>query len=77
MGADEIELLFDVIRSCQRCAEQLRNRSLERALVPLDDATLVGLQYQASLFYQLGVIRERINIRDSAYTLCARQNWSY
>lgn len=61
----------------QEHLEQLRNRSLERALVPLDDATLVGLQYQASLFYQLGVIRERINIRDSAYTLCARQNWSY
>lgn len=57
--------------------EQLRRRSLERALIPLDDTTLAGLQRQASLFHQLGIIRERVNVRDSAYTLRARQNWTY
>lgn len=57
--------------------EFLRQRSLERALVPLDEATLVGLQRQASLFYRFGVLHERVNVRDAAYSLRMRQNWTY
>lgn len=55
----------------------LRQRSLERALVPLDEPTLLSLQRQANLFHQLGIIEERVNVRDGAFSLRTRQNWTY
>lgn len=57
--------------------EVLRQRSLERALVPLDEKTIGALQQQANLFHQLGILSERVNVRDGAYSLRTRQNWTY
>ncbi len=56
--------------------EPLRQRSLERALVPLDEATLLSLQRQANLFHRLGIIPERVNVRDASHSLRTRQNWT-
>jgi sulfonate transport system substrate-binding protein len=55
----------------------LERRTLERALLPLDEPTLATLQRQANLFHQLRLIPSRVNVRDGAYSLCMRQNWSY
>ncbi len=55
----------------------LERRTLERALLPLDEPTLATLQRQANLFNQLRLIPSRVNVRDGAYSLCMRQNWSY
>lgn len=55
----------------------LERRSLERALLPLDVPTLAMLQRQANLFYQLRLIPHRVHVRDGAYSLCMKQNWSY
>jgi sulfonate transport system substrate-binding protein len=57
--------------------ELLRQRSLERSLVPIDEPALFSLQQQANLFHQLGIIEERLNVRDAAYTLRTRQNWTF
>jgi sulfonate transport system substrate-binding protein len=57
--------------------ELLRQRSLERSLVPIDEPALLSLQQQANLFHQLGIIEERVNIRDTSYTLRTRQNWTF
>lgn len=56
---------------------QLEQRSLERALLPLDEPTLSTLQRQAVLFHQLRLIPHRVNVRDGTYSLCTRQNWTY
>lgn len=56
---------------------RLEQRSLERALLPLDEPTLTTLQHQATLFHQQRVIGHRVNVRDPSYSLCMRQNWSY
>lgn len=55
----------------------LERRTLERALLPLDEPTLATLQRQANLFHQLHLIPSRVNVRDGTYSLCMRQNWSY
>ncbi|KEF42579.1 MAG: hypothetical protein ER33_04770 [Cyanobium sp. CACIAM 14] len=55
----------------------LEQRSLERALLPLDEPTLSTLQRQANLFHHLQVIPTRVNVRDGTYSLCMRQNWTY
>lgn len=57
--------------------ELLRQRSLERSLVPIDETALLGLQQQANLFHQLGIIEERVNVRDTSHTLRTRQNWTF
>ncbi len=57
--------------------EILRQRSLERSLVPIDEPALISLQQQANLFHQLGIIEEKVNVRDSSYTLRTRQNWTF
>jgi sulfonate transport system substrate-binding protein len=57
--------------------EFLRQRSLERSLVPIDEPALSSLQQQADLFHRLGIIGERVNVRDSYYTLRTRQNWTF
>lgn len=55
----------------------LQQRSLERALLPLDEPTLNTLQHQANLFQRQRVIAQRVNVRDTRYSLCMRQNWTY
>lgn len=57
--------------------ESLRQRSLERAILPLDDPTLRSLQHQASILHELRLVPDRINVHDGTYSLLARQNWTY
>jgi sulfonate transport system substrate-binding protein len=57
--------------------ELLRQRSLERSLVPIDEPALLSLQQQANLFHQFGIIEERVNVRDASHTLRTRQNWTF
>ena len=57
--------------------ETLRQRSLERSLVPIDEPALFSLQQQVNLFHQLGIIEEKVNVRDSSYTLRTLQNWTF
>lgn len=54
----------------------LRQRSLERALLPLDDPTLSQLQHQANVLHELGLVGHRVNVRDGSYSLRLRQNWT-
>jgi sulfonate transport system substrate-binding protein len=57
--------------------QSLRQRCLERAILPLDDPTLRSLQHQATILQDLRLIADRINVHDSAYSLLTRQNWTY
>ena len=57
--------------------ETLSQRSLERAIVPIDEPTLTALQAQATTLRELQLIPERINVRDGTYSLQTRQNWTY
>lgn len=72
-----------VMASCDDCSALqqqlalLEQRSLERALLPLDEPTLSTLQRQANLFHQLRLIPGRVNVRDGTYSLCMRQNWTF
>jgi sulfonate transport system substrate-binding protein len=56
--------------------ELLKQRVLERAIVPLDDPTLGALQRQANLLKERGLIAERVNPRDATTSLRMRQNWT-
>jgi sulfonate transport system substrate-binding protein len=55
----------------------LRQRVLERAILPLDDPTLRSLQHQATILHDLRLVPKRINVHDAAFSLLARQNWTY
>ncbi|MBL1208954.1 aliphatic sulfonate ABC transporter substrate-binding protein [Geminocystis sp. GBBB08] len=56
---------------------ELQKRSIERAIIPLDEPTLKALQDQANIFRDLRLIPERINVRDGTYSLITKQNWTY
>lgn len=55
--------------------DDLRSRALERSIVPLDEQSLVGLQYQADILRSLRLIPKRVHIADGTYSLIMRQNW--
>ncbi|MBD2654247.1 aliphatic sulfonate ABC transporter substrate-binding protein [Synechocystis sp. FACHB-383] len=55
----------------------LQQRSIERAIIPIDNLTLDALQRQANMFSDLKLILERINVKDGTYSLQTRQNWTY
>lgn len=57
--------------------ESLQQRSIERAIIPIDDPTLTALQHQAHIFRDLRLIPERINVKDGTYSLQTKQNWTY
>jgi len=55
----------------------LQQRVLERSILPLDEPALGSLQRQANVLHDLGLIRERANVRDVTTSLLMRQNWTY
>lgn len=57
--------------------ENLEKRSIERAIIPIDDLTLTALQHQANTFRDLKLIPKRINVKDGTYSLQTKQNWTY
>jgi sulfonate transport system substrate-binding protein len=57
--------------------EQLRQRSIERAIIPIDDQSLTALQHQANIFRDLQLIPKRVNVKDGTYSLQMKQNWTY
>jgi len=57
--------------------ELLQQRSSERAIIPIDDQSLTALQHQANIFKDLGLIPERVNVKDGTYSLQTKQNWTY
>jgi sulfonate transport system substrate-binding protein len=57
--------------------ELLQQRSAERAIIPIDDQSLTALQHQANMFKDLGLIPERVNVKDGTYSLQTKQNWTY
>ena len=57
--------------------ENLQQRSAERAIIPIDDQSLTALQHQANMFKDLGLIPERVNVKDGTYSLQTKQNWTY
>lgn len=57
--------------------EILQQRSNERAIVPIDEVSLMALQHQANLFRDLNLIPERVNVKDGTYSLQTKQNWTY
>ena len=56
--------------------EELQRRSLERAILPLDAPTLESLQGQVNILHSLHLIPQRVNVRDGAYSIELRQNWT-
>lgn len=56
---------------------ELQQRSIERAIIPIDEPTLKALQHQANIFWDLKLIPERIKVRDGTYSLITKQNWTY
>jgi sulfonate transport system substrate-binding protein len=56
--------------------EELQRRSLERAILPLDVPTLESLQGQVNILHSLHLIPQRVNVRDGAYSIELRQNWT-
>jgi sulfonate transport system substrate-binding protein len=50
---------------------------LERAILPLDETALGSLQRQANVLHDLGLIPQRVNVRDGTTSLLMRQNWTY
>lgn len=57
--------------------QSLRQRSLERTILPLDEPTLRSLQDQANVLHDLRLVPERVNVYDGTYSLRTRQNWTY
>ena len=57
--------------------QSLRQRTLERAILPLDEPTLNSLQHQATILHQLKLVPEQINVHDGFFSLQTRQNWTY
>lgn len=55
----------------------LQQRVLERSILPLDETALGSLQRQANVLADLGLISERVNVRDGTRSLLMRQNWTY
>jgi sulfonate transport system substrate-binding protein len=55
----------------------LQQRVLERSILPLDEPALGSLQRQANVLHDLGLIQERVNVRDGTTSLLMRQNWTY
>jgi len=55
----------------------LEQRASERAIIPIDDRSLVALQHQANIFRDLKLIPHRVKVRDGTYTLQTKQNWTY
>ena len=56
--------------------QSLRQRVLERAILPLDDPTLRSLQQQATIMHGLRLLPRRIPVHDGAFSLLLRQNWT-
>ena len=56
--------------------EILQLRVLQRAILPLDEAALSSLQRQANVLRDLGLIRQRVNVRDGTTSVLMRQNWT-
>ncbi|GFE67528.1 aliphatic sulfonate ABC transporter substrate-binding protein [Chroococcus sp. FPU101] len=57
--------------------DNLEKRSIERAIIPIDDLTLNALQQQANTFRDLRLIPKRVNVKDGTYSLQTKQNWTY
>lgn len=55
----------------------MEKRSIERAIIPIDDLTLTALQHQANTFRDLKLIPKRVNVKDGTYSLQTKQNWTY
>jgi len=55
----------------------LQQRSIERAIIPIDEPSLTALQNQANVFRDLRLIPKRVNVRDGTYSLQTKQNWTY
>lgn len=71
-----VERLRDQLNIPAAVIEQLQRRVIERAIIPLDDRSLAGLQEQADILRELRLIPKRINVRDGTYSLIMRQNWT-
>jgi sulfonate transport system substrate-binding protein len=69
--------LLDSFEIDPEIVEVLEKRSLERAIIPIDEQTLNALQNQANTLRDLRLIPERVNVHDGTYSLQTRQNWSY
>lgn len=57
--------------------DALQKRSIERAIIPIDDHSLAALQHQANIFRDLKLIPTRVNVKDGTYSLQTKQNWTY
>jgi len=57
--------------------EDLRQHSIERAIIPIDEQSLTALQHQANIFRDLKLIPKRVNVKDGTYSLQTKQNWTY
>ncbi|MBW4639415.1 MAG: aliphatic sulfonate ABC transporter substrate-binding protein [Gloeocapsa sp. UFS-A4-WI-NPMV-4B04] len=57
--------------------ETLQQRSVERAIIPIDDQSLTALQHQANTFRDLNLIPKGVNVKDGTYSLQTKQNWTY
>lgn len=55
----------------------LRQRVLERAILPIDEPTLRSLQHQVQVLHDRKLIPTRINVFDGSFSLRTRQNWTY
>ncbi|MFM7394090.1 MAG: hypothetical protein ACKO22_06950 [Cyanobium sp.] len=55
----------------------LRQRVLERAILPIDEPTLRSLQHQVQVLHDRRLIRSRINVFDGSFSLRTRQSWTY
>ena len=57
--------------------EDLKQHSIERAIIPIDEQSLTALQHQANIFRDLKLIPKRVNVKDGTYSLQTKQNWTY
>ena len=57
--------------------EDLKQHSIERAIIPIDEQSLTALQHQANIFRDLKLIPKRVNVKDGPYSLQTKQNWTY
>lgn len=55
----------------------MEKRSIERAIISINDLTLTALQHQANTFRDLKLIPKRVNVKDGTYSLQTKQNWTY
>ena len=55
----------------------LRQRCLERAIVPIDEPCLRGLEAQVAILSASQLLPAKLNPFEAAHTLQMRQNWTY